>query len=89
MTRLTRGLYQSIITKELQEELKSYEPDLIAKTPLHKADVADRIATHIARVVEQAISGIDEDERVALALTIAQNLIESTARQVDDPAPAV
>lgn len=85
MTKLTRGLYQSIVTKALQEELATFDEDLIAQAPLHKADVADRIATHIARVVEHAIAGIDEDDRVSLALTIAQSLIESTAHQVKDP----
>lgn len=76
MTRLPRGLYQSIITESIKAELSELEPGLRAmRADLHQADVADRIAIHISRVIERAINAIAEKERVNDAVALARELV--------------
>lgn len=44
--------------------------------PLHDADAADRLALHVAGIVERAISALPDGERTQLGLSLARNLIE-------------
>jgi superfamily II DNA or RNA helicase/HKD family nuclease len=85
MRILPPGLYHALVTESLQRELESLAPDLIARGPLHSAEVADRMALHIARTVERAIAGLPEKDRVTLALKLAKTLIAETALQAHDP----
>ncbi len=84
MTRLPRGLYQSLMTESIKAQLSALEANLRAKyTDLHYADVADRIAAHISHVVERAIEDIAEEQRVSDALELARDLVERIARVTD------
>lgn len=84
MTKLSQGLYYALLTEALQEELRKLDPDLIARGTLHHAEVADRIAMHVARIVERAISGISDSDRVAGGVELARSLIASTVQQTED-----
>jgi superfamily II DNA or RNA helicase len=80
MTRLRRGLYQSLITESLKSDLAGLQANLRAKYgELHRADVADRIAAHISLVVERAINAIAEGDRVADAVVLARELVARIA----------
>ncbi|OWU65951.1 MAG: helicase [Armatimonadetes bacterium Cent15-Ar3] len=84
MTNLSQGLYYALLTEALQEELRRLDPSFISRGTLHHADVADRIAMHVARVVERAISGISDSERVAGGVELARTLIASAIQQTND-----
>lgn len=77
MTTLRRGLYESLITEALATRL-----DQVAATQhpqideLRVAEAADRIAWHIAAVIEKAVALLPEDERVAIGIRLARQLIE-------------
>lgn len=57
MSALDRGLYEVVITEALEAELSRLAERLVAvRAELRAAEAADRIAMHIARVVERAVA---------------------------------
>jgi HKD family nuclease len=88
MSQPARGLYQSLITEALRAGLEKLEPALEAKfSGLNRSDVADRLATHLAGVVEKVISAIDEERRVDRGIELTRELIsravDATSADVD------
>src|SRR5437016_8208992 len=78
MTDIPRGLYQSVITEALVERIKTLESKLFAQfVDLHHAEVADRVAMHLARVVERAINSIDDNRRVTDGIMLTRQLIST------------
>ncbi len=77
MTAPGRGLYEVLITEALQEQLDCLGGSLEAiRAGLRAPEAADRIALHLARVVERAIGAIDESERAAIGIDLARRLID-------------
>jgi HKD family nuclease len=80
MSRIARGLYQSLVTEALTPEIEQLEAGLRARfAELRHADVADRIAIHISHVVTRAIESITDSDRVSDGLALASELIEQIA----------
>ena len=78
MSALDRGLYEVVITEALEAELSRLAERLVAvRAELRAAEAADRIAMHIARVVERAVATIEEDNRPSAAIGIARRLIDT------------
>lgn len=76
MTRLSRGLYQTIVTESLKAELDALEGNLRARfSELSHSDVADRVAWHISRFIERVIEAISEHRRVEDGIALARDLI--------------
>ncbi len=76
MTISSRGLYEVLITEAIEEELGSLDGSLSAiRGHLRAPEAADRIALHLARVVERAIASLDEGERTELGIDLARRLI--------------
>jgi hypothetical protein len=72
-----RGLYEVLITAALEARLG--EPDgrsEVRRAELREADAADRIAFHLAQVVERAVSSFDRKDRVEKGIALARKLIE-------------
>src|SRR5687767_490578 len=87
MPSLPRGLYELLLTESLAEELKT--PGLagdVELAELLQAEAADRIALHIASVIERAVENLPEKERVTLGAAIARRLIEQVAHETDTEA---
>jgi hypothetical protein len=76
-TSLPRGLYELLVTELVDEQLRSQQaqgtPDV---DEIRGAEVADRIALHVARVVEIAIDGAPEEHRVDVGAALCRRLIE-------------
>ncbi|WP_428266246.1 DUF3427 domain-containing protein [Haliangium sp.] len=71
-----RGLYEALITEALQERLRALGESLVPRSDdLRTAEAADRIALHLSRVVQRAIEGIGDRERVASGVALARRLI--------------
>jgi hypothetical protein len=82
MGRISRGLYQSLVTEALKEELGALEDNLHARyADLHHSEVADRIAMHLSHVIERAIEVIEDGRRVSEGIALARELI---SRVVED-----
>jgi superfamily II DNA or RNA helicase/HKD family nuclease len=78
---LPRGLYETLLTEALEARLGQLDarrlPTLGA---LADADAADRLALHVAQVLERAVSALPERERARRGALLARDLI---ARLVD------
>ncbi|MDB4977088.1 MAG: helicase [Myxococcaceae bacterium] len=65
MERRKRGLYEVLVTEALDEQPRELSAGLVGrKGDVRPAEVADRVALHLARVVERAVAAVDERERV-------------------------
>jgi hypothetical protein len=75
-----RGIYELLVTEALDRELAqlgALREDLSPyRTPLRAADAADRIALHVSRIVERALSTLDDAERSQVGAALARRLID-------------
>ena len=78
MSESARGLYEVLITEALEARLVNLEGRLVAiRGQLRAAEAPDRIALHLARVVERAIAIIDERERPRIGIDLSRRLIDA------------
>jgi len=85
MSALGRGLYEVVITEALEAQLTRLEDRLVAvRAELRAAEAADRIAMHIARIVERAVAAVDEDTRPEAAIDLARHLIDTVIELLPD-----
>ncbi len=86
MTELSRGLYDVLLTELLDQQLQqlpaSHRSDV---DDLRNAEAADRLALHLASVVERAIEALPEDERAAAGAAVVQRLISSLSTETRAP----
>ena len=83
-SKLPRGLYDGLVTEALAELLDSLggvgEPEFM---DLRNADAADRIAFHVAKVIESAPDRLPDEDRAAAGIRLARYLIdESPVKQM-------
>jgi len=58
---LPPGLYEVLVTEALADQLTAIEDRLVVRADgVRPAEVADRVALHLSRVVERAIDGVTE-----------------------------
>jgi len=73
---LPPGLYEVLVTEVLAEQLAQIEDRLVVCAgEVRAAEVADRVALHLGRVIERAIDGAPEDQRVEVAIAVARDLV--------------
>ncbi len=81
---LVSGLYELLVTAKLEAELAALEGRLTAqREELLKAEAANRIALHLARVIERAIESVGDKERVERGVEVARALLA----RIDDLVP--
>jgi HKD family nuclease len=80
VSQLPNGLYESLLTDLLSEQLDGPDVDRI---PLRDAEAADRIAWHLASVIERAIDTLPDDVRVAAGIKTARRVIEQLAADLE------
>src|SRR5687768_2303244 len=77
---LPRGLYEVLVTELLRKQLKPGRVGVVADTEtLRSAEAADRIALHLARVIERAIDAVPDEDRAELGAQLANRLVEHIA----------
>src|SRR5689334_12230720 len=85
MASIARGLYEILLTQFLADQLrKSNVQDAAELEDLRNAEAADRVALHLAKVVEAAIEHVPEDDRAAAGARLAHRLIELIVGEVGD-----
>src|SRR6185369_1480672 len=85
MPSLARGLYEILLTQLVDEELHREDLHEAAElNELRNAEAADRIALHLAKVVEAAIENLPEDERAFAGTQLARRLVELIAGGADE-----
>ena len=71
-----RGLYEVLITEALEARLRDLGERLEARrSDLRSAEAADRIALHLGRIIHRAVAAVGEDERVAVSIALARQII--------------
>ena len=82
MTKLTRGLYERLITEDLEEALEALDPQLRARrSQLHPEEAADRLALYLASLVRRAVSSLDSSKRTELGVQLARKVVELLAAE--------
>ncbi len=72
-----RGLYETLITEELDARLRGLDDRLeVRRSKIHEAEAADRIALHLSRIVERAVASIDREKRVEVGTALARQLVD-------------
>jgi superfamily II DNA or RNA helicase/HKD family nuclease len=82
MHELNPGLYEDLITEVLSHRLDAVLDGGPVTTALTNAEAADRLAMHVARVVERAVATLPDEDRAAVGTQIARRLVELIA---DEP----
>ncbi|MCU0655001.1 MAG: DUF3427 domain-containing protein [Polyangiaceae bacterium] len=78
MATLERGLYEQLLTEALAARLPAPAGNVVPlRRKLHPAEAPDRLALHLARVVERALEAIPDKERVAVGTALVRRLIET------------
>lgn len=81
-----RGLYEALLTEELETRLRELGDRLVAqRRELRTAEAADRIALHLSRVIQRAVETIDDSNRVSEGIRLAQELIAQLAATLGSP----
>ena len=81
MERPARGRHLALVTRALREQLDALESGLLAETaPLNAAEAADRLALHLARVLECGIASLPDSVRVAGGVALTAELVARIAR---------
>lgn len=79
-----RGLYETLLTEGLAAELEGLESGLRPHlSGLRPADAANRIAFHLARVIERGLQDLDDDHRVEVGVALARQLVETIASRTE------
>jgi superfamily II DNA or RNA helicase/HKD family nuclease len=77
MNLRSRGLYEVLITEAIESQLRDLGDDLHAiRDGVRSAEAPDRLALHLGRIVQRVIAGVDDADRVAIGVALAQKLIE-------------
>ncbi len=78
------GLYETLITEALALQLRDIDSTLTPKIRgLNQADVADRLALHLGRIVERALADVSDKDRVDTGIKLARALIERIDEMID------
>jgi superfamily II DNA or RNA helicase/HKD family nuclease len=83
---LPHGLYESLVTEDLARKLANLVEDRRPRTnALRPAEAADRIAWHIASIVERAIEMLPDPDRTTVGLELARTLIDRVVEAMNLP----
>ncbi len=80
MAHLPLGLYDQLVTELLQARLDATDARGVQMEPLRKAEVADRLALHLARLVERVVQDMPEARRVEEGTALARRLVDELLR---------
>lgn len=85
MAGRVRGLYEVLISEALDGELRALGNELVVERSVARpAEVADRVALHLAHVVERELEAVGERDRPATAAAVARRLIEVLAEELQE-----
>ncbi len=90
MEELPAGLYEVLVTEGLKARLDALTDALPTdQRALHAAEAPDRIAWHLSREIERALSDVGEADRARVGIDVAGALLDRLGDLVDvDPSVA-
>jgi superfamily II DNA or RNA helicase/HKD family nuclease len=76
MTERPRGLYEDLITEAIEAQLLTLGDEIQAiRTGVRPAEAADRLALHLGRIVQRALTAVKDSDRVSIGVALARRLI--------------
>lgn len=85
MADYVRGLYEVLLTEKLALLLQNLDRRLDPRCDsLRTADAADRIALHLARVIQRVVAGVEEERRVDVGISLSRRLIDLIDEVISD-----
>ncbi|MCP5476139.1 MAG: DUF3427 domain-containing protein [Rhodanobacteraceae bacterium] len=77
MSKLERGLYEQLVTGQLERALRDLDARLEPETStLHPEEAADRISLHLGRLLRQAIASLESKHRPEQGALLARKIVE-------------
>jgi superfamily II DNA or RNA helicase/HKD family nuclease len=71
-----RGLYEVLITEAIEAQLRDLDSSLHAtRSALRAAEAPDRLALHLGRLIQRAIAGLNDADRVEKGVALARSLV--------------
>lgn len=84
MSRLPPGLYEALVTSEIERDLLDLERRWTARRrPLPPGETPDRVALHLARVVRRVLESQGETQRVQVGLQLIRRLLEALHAEIE------
>ncbi|MFN8105222.1 MAG: DUF3427 domain-containing protein [Acidimicrobiia bacterium] len=83
MEELAPGLYEVLVTEGLAQRLAAIAGDLQDQRDLRAAEAPDRIAWHLSREIERALSDVSEGDRVRVGVAVARALLDRLGEMVE------
>lgn len=78
------GLYEVLVTEELEARLRALADAVHSdQRALVAADVPDRIAWHLSREIQRALTDVGERDRARVGIAVARALLERLGQLVD------
>lgn len=79
------GIYEKIITESFEPELDALDSSLDkSRESLRRAEVGDRLAIHLSKIVASVVDRLDEKHRVDKGLELSRKLIQLIAEEIDE-----
>ena len=84
------GLYEELLTEGLRAQLEALaDPPPTEQRSLRAAEAPDRIAWHLSREIERALSDVGEADRARVGIEVARTLLDRLGDLLDvDPSTA-
>ena len=77
----TRGLYESLITEELEARLREVGEGIeVLRDEVSPAEIADRVALHVGRILLWAVNSVPEGKRTEQGIELTRKLVGHIAR---------
>ena len=84
MEELAAGLYEVLVTEGLQARLDALADALpTEQRALHAAEAPDRIAWHLSREIERALTDVGETDRARVGIEVARALLDRLGELVE------
>jgi hypothetical protein len=84
---LSTGIYERLVTNELQRRLEELDAALVDRTVLHPVDAHEILSRHLATIIRRALGSIPGDNPAALGRKVA--LADQIAEAIIAIAPEV
>ena len=83
MDDLGPGLFESLVTEGVRARLAEIDERLLPEQhALRSAEAPDRIAWHLSRQIQRALADVSEDDRVAVGVQVARDLLRRLSELV-------
>lgn len=79
------GIYESIITEALDQELERSDSDRfsVSRKKLHYTQASDRLALHLGQVLMRAIATVRDEEKVEVGVSLVREIIERIDARIE------